>query len=175
MITSPVESFSAGWLSRMSKACPKVAAPCACAGFLTPGFSAGLCLYFKRGGIAVDDLKQKMRELLGWLGEYRQPGSAPCELENLLCLRMTEIALNRPTGMSCPKDVYAEWMAEEAEQFVSLARTLMLEIRDGFSSHQRLLFGGIIYDLNQNIERFINDTLLIMGDRQEIRRRLEAS
>ncbi|VVS98238.1 conserved hypothetical protein [Sphingomonas aurantiaca] len=77
--------------------------------------------------------------------------------------------------MSCPKDVYAEWMAEEAEQFVSLARTLMLEIRDGFSSHQRLLFGGIIYDLNQNIERFINDTLLIMGDRQEIRRRLEAS
>jgi len=175
MITSPVESFSAGWLSRMSKACPKVAAPCACAGFLTPGFSAGLCLYSKRGGIAVDDLKQKMRELLGGLGEYRQPGSAPCELENLLCLRMTEIALNRPTGMSCPKDVYAEWMAEEAEQFVSLARTLMLEIRDGFSSHQRLLFGGIIYDLNQNIERFINDTLLIMGDRQEIRRRLEAS
>ncbi|MEG8026148.1 hypothetical protein QP162_20550 [Sphingomonas aurantiaca] len=165
----------AGWLSRMSKACPKVAAPCACAGFLTPGFSAGLCLYSKRGGIAVDDLKQKMRELLGGLGEYRQPGSAPCELENLLCLRMTEIALNRPTGMSCPKDVYAEWMAEEAEQFVSLARTLMLEIRDGFSSHQRLLFGGIIYDLNQNIERFINDTLLIMGDRQEIRRRLEAS
>jgi hypothetical protein len=175
MITSPVESFLAGWLSRMSKACPKVAAPCACAGFLTPGFSAGLCLYSKRGGIAVDDLKQKMRELLGGLGEYRQPGSAPCELENLLCLRMTEIALNRPTGMSCPKDVYAEWMAEEAEQFVSLARTLMLEIRDGFSSHQRLLFGGIIYDLNQNIERFINDTLLIMGDRQEIRRRLEAS
>ena len=123
----------------------------------------------------MDDLKQKMRELLGGLGEYRQPGSAPCELENLLCLRMTEIALNRPTGMSCPKDVYAEWMAEEAEQFVSLARTLMLEIRDGFSSHQRLLFGGIIYDLNQNLERFINDTLLIMGDRQEIRRRLEAS
>jgi hypothetical protein len=123
----------------------------------------------------VDDLKQKMRELLGGLGGYRQPGSTPGELEDLLCLRMTEITLNRPISMSCSKDVYAEWMAEEAEQFVSLARTLMLEMRDGFSVHQRLLFGGIIYDLNQNLERFINDTLLIMGDRQEIRRRFEAS
>ena len=123
----------------------------------------------------MDDLKQKMRELLGGLGEYRQPGSAPCELENLLCLRMTEIALNRPTGMSCPKDVYAEWMAEEAEQFVSLARTLMLETRDGFSGHQRLLFSGNISDLIKNLEKFIDDTLLIMGDRQEIRRRLQAN
>ena len=123
----------------------------------------------------MDDLKQKMRELLGGLGEYRQPGSAPCELENLLCLRMTEIALNRPTGMSCPKDVYAEWMAEEAERYVSLARTLMLETRDGFSGNQRLLFGGIIFNLIQNLEKFIDDTLLIMGDRQEISRRLQAS
>ncbi len=123
----------------------------------------------------MSDLKQKMRELLGGLGECRQPGSGPGELENLLCLRMTEITLNRPIGMSCSKDVYVEWMAEEAEQFVSLARMLMLEMRDGFSGHQRLLLGGIIYDLNQNLERFINDTLLIMGDRQEIRRRLEAS
>lgn len=123
----------------------------------------------------MSDLKQKMRELLGGLGECRQPGSGPGELEDLLCLRLTEITLNRPIGMSCSKDVYAEWMAEEAEQFVSLARTLMLEIRDGFSSHQRLLFGEIIYDLNKNLERFINDTLLIMGDRQEICRRIEAS
>ena len=123
----------------------------------------------------MDDLKQKMRELLGGLGECRQLGSGPTKLEDLLCLEMTAINLNRPTNMTKPQDVYVEWMAEEAEQFVSLARTLMLEIRDGFSSHQRLLFGGIIYDLNQNIERFINDTLLIMGDRQEIRRRLEAS
>ena len=123
----------------------------------------------------MSDLKQKMRELLGGLGECRQPGSGPDELENLLCLRMTEITLNRPIGMSCSKDVYVEWMAEEAEQFVSLARMLMLEMRDGFSGHQRLLLGGIIYDLNQNLEKFINDTLLIMGDRQEIGRRLEAS
>ena len=123
----------------------------------------------------MSDLKQKMRELLDGLDECRQPGSGLGELENLLCLRMTEITLNRPIGMSCSKDVYVEWMAEEAEQFVSLARMLMLEMRDGFSGHQRLLLGGIIYDLNQNLERFINDTLLIMGDRQEIRRRLEAS
>ena len=123
----------------------------------------------------MDDLKQKMQELLGGLGECRQPGLGPSELENLLCLRMTEITLNRPIGMSCSKDVYVEWMAEEAEQFVSLARMLMLEMRDGFSGHQRLLLGGIIYDLNQNLEKFINDTLLIMGDRQEIGRRLEAS
>ncbi len=122
----------------------------------------------------MSDLKQKMRELLHGLAECRQPGSGPGELENLLCLQMTEITLNRPIGMSCSKDVYAEWMADEAEQFASLARTLMLEMRDVFSGHQRLLFGGIIYDLNQNLERFINDTLLIMGDRQEIRRRLEA-
>ena len=119
--------------------------------------------------------KNNVRSLLGGLSECQQLGSASGELENLLCLRMTEITLNRPVGMSRSKDVYAEWMAEEAEQFVSLARTLMLEMRDGFSGHQRLLFGGIIYDLNQNLERFINDTLLIMGDRQEIRRRLEAS
>jgi hypothetical protein len=123
----------------------------------------------------MSDLKQKMRELLGGLGECRQPGSGPGELENLLCLRMTEITLNRPIGMSGSKDVYVEWMAEEAEQFVSLARMLMLEMRDGFSGHQRLLLGGIIYDLNQSLEKFINDTLLIMGDRQEIGRRLEAS
>ncbi len=123
----------------------------------------------------MSDLKQKMRELLGGLGECRQPGSAPGELEKLLCLRMTEITLNRPIGMSCSKDVYAEWLAEEAEQFVSLARMLMLEMRDGFPAHQRLLLGGIIYDLNKNLEKFINDTLLIMGDRQEIGRRLEAS
>ena len=123
----------------------------------------------------MSDLKQKMRELLGGLGECRQPGSGPGELESLLCLRMTEITLNRPIGMSCSKDVYVEWMAEEAEQFVSLARMLMLEMRDGFSGHQRLLLGGIIYDLNQNLEKFINDTLLIMGDRQEIGRRLQAS
>ena len=123
----------------------------------------------------MSDLKQKMQELLGGLGECRQPGSGPGELENLLCLRMTEITLNRPIGMSCAKDVYAEWLAEEAEQFVSLARTLMLETRDGFSGHQRLLFGGIIVDLNQNLVKFINEALLIMGDRQEIRRRIEAS
>ena len=90
----------------------------------------------------MDDLKQKMRELLGGLAECRQPESGPGELENLLCLRMTEITLNRPIGMSCSKDVYVEWMAEEAEQFVSLARMLMLEMRDGFSGHQRLLLGG---------------------------------
>ncbi|RXD02183.1 hypothetical protein EQZ23_18740 [Sphingomonas sp. UV9] len=123
----------------------------------------------------MDDLQKKMRELLGGLGECRQPGSGPAKLDDLLCLAMTEITLNRPTGMSCSKDVYAEWMAEEAEQFVSLARTLMLEMRDGFSGHQRLLFGGIIFDLIQNLEKFIDDTLLIMGDRQEISRRLQAS
>jgi len=123
----------------------------------------------------VDDLKHKMRELLGGLGEYRQPGSGPTKLEDLLCLEMTAINLNRPTSMTKPQDVYVEWMAEEAEQFVSLARTLMLETRDGFSGHQRSLFGGIIVDLNQNLVRFINDALLIMGDRQEIRRRIEAS
>ncbi len=120
----------------------------------------------------MDDLQQKMRELLG---ECRQLGSGPTKLDDLLCLGMTEITLNRPTGMSCSKDVYAEWMAEEAEQFVSLARTLMLEMRDGFSGHQRLLFGGIIFNLIQNLEKFIDDTLLIMGDRQEISRRLQAS
>ncbi|MEG8058706.1 hypothetical protein C8J42_11614 [Sphingomonas sp. PP-CE-1A-559] len=123
----------------------------------------------------MDDLKQKMRELLGGLGECRQLGSGPTKLEDLLCLEMTAINLNRPTNMTKPQDVYVEWMAEEAEQFVSLARTLMLETRDGFSGHQRLLFGGIIVDLNQNLVKFINDALLIMGDRQEIRRRIEAS
>jgi hypothetical protein len=123
----------------------------------------------------MDDLQKKMRELLGGLGECRQPGLGPSELENLLCLRMTEIALNRPTGMSKPQDAYVEWMAEEAERYVSLARTLMLETRDGFSGNQRLLFGGIIFNLIQNLERFINDALLIMEDRQEIRRRLQAS
>ena len=121
------------------------------------------------------DLKQKMQELLGGLGECRQLGSGPTKLEDLLCLEMTAINLNRPTNMTKPQDVYVEWMAEEAEQFVSLARTLMLETRDGFSGHQRSLFGGIIVDLNQNLVRFINDALLIMGDRQEIRRRIEAS
>ncbi|MEG8016418.1 hypothetical protein [Sphingomonas sp. 22R3R2A-7] len=80
--------------------------------------------------------------ITGRLGECRQPGSAPGDLEKLLCLRMTEITLNRPIGMSCSKDVYVEWMAEEAEQFVLLARMLMLEMRDGFSGHQRLLLGG---------------------------------
>ena len=123
----------------------------------------------------MDDLKQKMRELLGGLGECRQLGSGPTKLEDLLCLEMTAINLNRPTNMTKPQDVYVEWMAEEAEQFVSLARTLMLETRDGFSGHQRLLFGGIIVDLNQNLVKFINDALLIMGDRQEISRRIEAS
>ena len=123
----------------------------------------------------MSDLKQKMRELLGGLGECRQLGSGPTKLEDLLCLEMTAINLNRPTNMTKPQDVYVEWMAEEAEQFVSLARTLMLETRDGFSGHQRLLFGGIIVDLNQNLVKFINDALLIMGDRQEIRRRIEAS
>ncbi len=123
----------------------------------------------------MDDLKQKMRELLGGLGECRQLGSGPTKLEDLLCLEMTTINLNRPTNMTKPQDVYVEWMAEEAEQFVSLARTLMLETRDGFSGHQRLLFGGIIVDLNQNLVKFVNDALLIMGDRQEIRRRIEAS
>jgi len=116
-----------------------------------------------------------MRELLSGLGECRQLGSGPTKLEDLLCLEMTAINLNRPTNMTKPQDVYVEWMAEEAEQFVSLARTLMLETRDGFSGHQRLLFGGIIVDLNQNLVKFINDALLIMGDRQEIRRRIEAS
>ncbi|WP_277984359.1 hypothetical protein [Sphingomonas faeni] len=123
----------------------------------------------------MSDLKQKMRELLSGLGECRQLGSGPTKLEDLLCLEMTAINLNRPTNMTKPQDVYVEWMAEEAEQFVSLARTLMLETRDGFSGHQRLLFGGIIVDLNQNLVKFINDALLIMGDRQEIRRRIEAS
>jgi hypothetical protein len=122
----------------------------------------------------VDDLKQKMRELLGGLDECRQLGSGPTKLEDLLCLEMTAINLNRPTNMTKPQDVYVEWMAEEAEQFVSLARTLMLETRDGFSGHQRLLFGGIIVDLNQNLVKFINDALLIMENRQEIRRRIEA-
>ncbi len=123
----------------------------------------------------MDDLKQKMRELLGGLGECRQLGSGPTKLEDLLCLEMTAINLNRPTNMTKPQDVYVEWMAEEAEQFVSLAITLMLETRDGFSGHQRLLFGGIIVDLNENLVKFINDALLIMGDRQEIGRRIEAS
>jgi hypothetical protein len=123
----------------------------------------------------MDDLQKKMRELLGRLGECRQPGSGPAELDDLLCLAMTEIALNRPTGMGKPQDAYVEWMAEEAERYVSLARTLMLETRDGFSGNQRLLFGGIIFNLIQNLERFINDALLIMEDRQEIRRRLQAS
>ncbi len=123
----------------------------------------------------MSDLKQKMRELLSGLGECRQLGSGPTKLEDLLCLEMTAINLNRPTNMTKPQDVYVEWIAEEAEQFVSLARTLMLETRDGFSGHQRLLFGGIIVDLNQNLVKFINDALLIMGDRQEIRRRIEAS
>ncbi len=123
----------------------------------------------------MSDLKQKMRELLSGLGECRQLGSGPTKLEDLLCLEMTAINLNRPTNMTKPQDVYVEWMAEEAEQFVSLVRTLMLETRDGFSGHQRLLFGGIIVDLNQNLVKFINDALLIMGDRQEIRRRIEAS
>ncbi|MEG3168207.1 hypothetical protein U1737_08390 [Sphingomonas sp. LB3N6] len=123
----------------------------------------------------MSDLKQKMRELLSGLGECRQPGSGPAKLEDLLCLEMTAITLNRPTTIAKPQDAYVEWMAEEAERYVSLARTLMLETRDGFSGNQRLLFGGIIFNLNQNLETFINDALLIIDDRQEIRRRLQAS
>lgn len=123
----------------------------------------------------MDDLKHKMRELLGGLGECRQSGSGPTKLEDLLCLEMTAITLNRPTTMTKSQDAYDEWMAEEAEQFVSLARTLMLETRDGFSGNQRLLFGEIIFDISQNLNRFINDALLIMGNRQEIRRRIKAN
>ncbi len=123
----------------------------------------------------MDDLQQKMRELLSVLCECRQSGSGPTDLEKALCLAMTEITLNRPANMGKPQEAHVELLAEEAERFVSLATTLMLENRDGFSGHQRLLFSGSISDLIRNLEKFIDDTLLIMGDRQEIRRRLQAS
>ncbi|WP_132898492.1 hypothetical protein [Sphingomonas sp. PP-CC-3A-396] len=174
MITSPVESFSAGWLSRMSKACPKVAAPCACAGFLTPGLRAGSASFPSAEAIVAGNTEHKIRELLDALREGRQPGSVSTELEDSLLFAMTKIPLNRPTGMGCSRDVYVEWMAEEAEQFVSLAGMLTLELHDGFSGHQRFLLGKIVADLRHNLERFISDVLLIAGDRQEIRRRIEA-
>jgi hypothetical protein len=76
--------------------------------------------------------------------------------------------------MGCSRDVYIEWLAEEAEELVSLAGVLTLELRDGFSGYQRFLLGKIVVDLRQNLEKFISDVLLVAGDRQEIRRRVEA-
>ena len=84
----------------------------------------------------MDDLQQKMREVLGELCECRQRGSGPTDLEKALYLAMTEITLNRPASMGKPQEAHVELLAEEAKRFVSLATTLMLETRDGFSGHQ---------------------------------------
>ena len=143
-------------------------------GYERPAYEPGRASIPNEEAIVTGKREHKIRELLDVLREGRPSGSASTPLENSLFLAMTEIPLNRPTGMSCSRDVYVEWMAEEAEQFVSLAAMLTLELHDGFSGHQRFLLAKIVTDLRQNLERFISDVLLIAGDRQEIRRRIEA-
>ena len=122
----------------------------------------------------ADKPERKIQELLDFLRQDRPSGSCSTELEDSLFSAITKLPLNRPIGMGCSRDVYIEWLAEEAEQLVSLAGILTLELRDGFSGYQRFLLGKIVVDLRQNLEKFISDVLLVAGDRQEIRRRVEA-
>ena len=121
------------------------------------------------------DLQNRIRELLTDLRECREPVSRSTEIEDALVLAMIGIPLDRPSSMTKCQDAYAEWLIEEAEQFAALVSMVTLEMRDGFSSQQRSSFRKIILNLRHDLERFGSDLLLVIGDRQEIRRRIEAS
>ncbi len=120
------------------------------------------------------DLEYKIRELLRDLRECRQHLPRSTELENTLVLAVTGFALNRPSSMTRCQDAHVELLIEEAEQFMSLVTTITLETCGGFSSLQRSSFGKIIFDLRRDLERFTSDALLVIGDKQEIRRRIQA-
>ncbi|MBW6525066.1 hypothetical protein KZ810_16340 [Sphingomonas sp. RHCKR47] len=120
------------------------------------------------------DLGNRMRELLADLREARQPIPNLAEVENELVLAILKRALNRPSNMTRCQEAYADWLIEEAEEFAALAATVVLEVGEGFTKQQRSSLGKIIVTLRSSLEQFANDFLLAIGDRQEIRRRIEA-
>ncbi len=120
------------------------------------------------------DLENRMRELLAELRGCREHIPFSTELENSLLLAITGFALNRPSRMTRCQDAHVDFLIEEAEQFMSLVSTITLEIHDGFSSPQRSSFRKIVADLRRDLERFTSDALLAIGDKQEIRRRIQA-
>ncbi len=120
------------------------------------------------------DLEYRIRELLHDLRECRQHVPRSTELENTLVLAVTGFALNRPSSMTRCQDAHVELLIEEAEQFMSLVSTITLEVHDGFSSPQRSSFRKIVADLRRDLERFTSEALLVIGDKQEIRRRIQA-
>ncbi|WP_019517917.1 hypothetical protein [Sphingomonas sp. Mn802worker] len=120
------------------------------------------------------DLEYRIRELLRDLCECRQHVPRSTELENSLVLAMTGFALNRPSSMARCQDAHVDFLIEETEQFMSLVSTITLETHDGFSGPQRSSFRKIVVDLRRDLERFTSDALLIIGDKQEIRRRIQA-
>lgn len=120
------------------------------------------------------DLQNRIRELLTDLRECREPASRSTEIEDALVLAMIRTPLDRPSSMTKSQDAYGEWLIEEAEQFAALVSMVTLEMRDGFSSQQRSSFRKIILNVRRDLERFASDVLLVIGDRQEIRRRIEA-
>ncbi|WP_177171707.1 hypothetical protein [Sphingomonas palmae] len=122
----------------------------------------------------VTDLENRMRELLADLRGCREHIPFSTELENLLVLAMSGFALNRPSSMTRCQDAHVDFLIEEAEQFMSLVSTITLETCDGFSGPQRSSFRKIVVDLRRDLERFTSDALLIIGDKQEIRRRIHA-
>lgn len=123
----------------------------------------------------ADDQQHRIRELLRDLRECPKPMRRVAEAESLLVIAMADAALNRPCQMSRFQDAYIELLIEEAEQFVALVSTVTLETDDGFSRSQRSAFRKIVTDLRRDLERFTSDALLVIGDKQEIRRRIEAS
>ncbi len=120
------------------------------------------------------DLEGRMRELLADLGVSRQSIPHSTEIESALVLAMLKIALNRPSSMTRCQDAHVDFLIEEAEQFMSLVSTITLETDDGFSRPQRSSFRKIVADLRRDLERFTSDALLVIGDKQEIRRRIQA-
>lgn len=123
----------------------------------------------------ADNLQHRLRELMRDLRECPKTVRGVAEAESLLVLAMADTALNRPSQMSRFQDAYIELLIEEAEQFVALVSTVTLETDDGFSRSQRSSFRKIVTDLRRDLERFTSDALLVIGDKQEIRRRIEAS
>lgn len=120
------------------------------------------------------NLEGRMWELLADLGGSRQSIPHSIEIEGALVLAMLKIALNRPSSMTRCQDAHVDFLIEEAEQFMSLVSTITLEMHDGFSSPQRSSFRKIVADLRRDLERFTSDALLVIGDKQEIRRRIQA-
>jgi len=121
------------------------------------------------------DLQHRIRELMRDLRECPKPIRKVAEAESLLVLAMVDTALNRPSQMSRFQDAYIELLIEEAEQFVALVSTVTLETNDGFSRSQQSSFRKIVTNLRRDMERFTSDALLVIGDKQEIRRRVKAS